>query len=81
MSHVTLQLTTREAEILLDLLRDRVEEVDAELEHCQDDPSALALLVEPGETPPTIEDLEEYRDELLTLVERMPLEDLEIEED
>lgn len=55
--------------IVRDLLEERLEDIAAELEYFEEEPGALVE----GEDELTIEDYEEYRDQVQTLLECLPV--------
>lgn len=71
----TLELTDRQVEILFDLLKERLEDIDEDIAHFEEHPEELKAQDEPGEEPLTIEDYEGYRDEVATLMSLIPYED------
>lgn len=66
----TLTVTDHQLNILRDLLEERLEDIDEEITFYTENPKALEEDAE-GE-PLNIEDYEEYRDEVQTLLDNMP---------
>lgn len=66
----TLTVTDQQLTILRDLLEERLEDIDEEITFYTENPQALE---EDGEGEPLrIEDYEEYRDEVQTLLDNLP---------
>jgi len=66
----TLTLNTEQLIILRDLLEERLEDIDEEIAYFGEHPEALKE--ESDGEPLTIEDYEEYRDEVQTLLDHLP---------
>ncbi|MEB3198193.1 MAG: hypothetical protein VKP62_13415 [Candidatus Sericytochromatia bacterium] len=71
MNH-SVNLTDRQLELVRDLLQERLEDVEADLAHFEENPEALNEDLEPGDEPLQIDDYEAYRDEIQTLLDNMP---------
>lgn len=70
----TIEVTNEQLMILRDLLSERLEDIEEEITHYSEHPEDLKADADEEEL--TIEDFEEYRDEVQTLLDCMP----EIEE-
>lgn len=68
----TVALTDRQAEIIRDLLEERLEDIQEDIEHYEANPEELKEHAEPGEEPLTIADYEHYRDEVESLLSAWP---------
>ena len=68
----TIELTDRQAEIVRDLLAERLEDLEEDIAHYEENPKELEGLTEPGEDPLTVEDYEHYRDEVQSLLSVWP---------
>lgn len=71
----TIELNDRQLSILRDLLEERLEDLDEDITHFEDNPADLAAETEPDEEPLTISDYEHYRDEVQTLMGLLPESD------
>jgi oligoendopeptidase F len=67
----TLTVTDQQLNILRDLLEERLEDIDEEITFYTENPKALEEDAAEGETL-SIEDYEDYRDEVQTLLDNMP---------
>lgn len=65
-------LTERQLEIVHDLLRERLEDIEEDIAHYEQHPEELAETAEAGEEPLRIDDYEAYRDEVQTLIDGLP---------
>lgn len=64
----TIELNDRQLEIVHDLLEERLEDLEEDITHYEENPEELAGLSEPGEEPLTVSDYEHYRDEVQSLL-------------
>ncbi|HEY9722418.1 MAG TPA: hypothetical protein V6D47_10405 [Oscillatoriaceae cyanobacterium] len=64
----TLELNDRQLEIIHDLLEERLEDLEEDITHYEQNPAELAEMSEPGEEPLTVSDYEHYRDEVQSLL-------------
>jgi hypothetical protein len=64
----TLTLHERHLDLIRDLLEERLEDVENDIEHYNEHPEELNSGVEAGEEPVSIEDYEQYRDEIQSLL-------------
>jgi hypothetical protein len=64
----TVDLNSRQLEIIRDLLEERIEDLNGDISHYEIHPEELSELTEPGEEPLSVEDYEHYRDEVQTLL-------------
>lgn len=68
-----IELTSRQLELVRDLLQERLEDVEEDIAHYQAHPEELANAErEPDEEPLRIDDYEAYRDEVQTLLDFLP---------
>ncbi len=67
----TITVTDQQLNILRDLLEERLEDIDEEITFYTENPKALEEDAAEGETL-SIEDYEDYRDEVQTLLDNMP---------
>lgn len=67
-----LELTERQLEIIHDLLEERLEDIDEDIAHYEENPAELQTQLEPGEEPLSIADYEGYRDEVQSLLSVLP---------
>ncbi len=70
MNH-TITITEHQLTVLRDLLEERLEDIDEEITFYTENPKALEEDAAEGETL-NIEDYEDYRDEVQTLLDNMP---------
>jgi hypothetical protein len=68
----TLELNDRQLEIIRDLLEERLEDINEDIEHYEAHPEELAETSENGDEPLTLADYEHYRDEVESLLSLMP---------
>lgn len=68
----TIELNDRELSMIVEVLKDRLEEVEEDIEHYEKHPEELLAETEPGEEPLTIADYEHYRDEVQSLLSTLP---------
>jgi len=67
------ELTSRQLELVRDLLQERLEDVEEDIAHYEAHPEELANAErEPDEEPLRIDDYEAYRDEVQTLLDLLP---------
>lgn len=66
----TIELSDRQLEVIRDLLQERIEDIEEEISFYSEHPEELEADAE-GE-PLTIEDYEDYRDEVQTLLDSLP---------
>lgn len=66
----TITVTDHQLSIIRDLLEERLEDIDEEISYYTENPKALEEDAD-GE-PITIEDYEDYRDEVQTLLDNLP---------
>lgn len=71
MSH-TITLNDEQLIILRDILADRLEDISEEIAFFSENPEALNEAEEEDSEPLTLEDYEEYRDQVETLLEVLP---------
>ena len=71
MTH-TVELNDRELAMIVDILKDRLEEVEEDIEHFEQHPEELNAETEKGEEPLELADYEHYRDEVQTLLSLLP---------
>jgi hypothetical protein len=68
----TIELNDRQLSIIRDLLDERLEDIDEDIAHYEENPSELAAETESGEEPLAIADYEHYRDEVQSLLSVLP---------
>lgn len=67
-----LTLSNRQLELVRDLLEEALENLNEDIAHFEANPHELSEDLPEGVEPPTIEDYEEYRDEVETLLHNLP---------
>lgn len=71
MKHMV-ELNDRQLDIIRDLLEERLEDLNEDITHYEENPAELAETAEPGEEPLTVADYEHYRDEVESLLSQLP---------
>jgi hypothetical protein len=68
----TIELNDRQLSIIRDLLDERLEDIDEDIAHYEENPAELVAETEAGEEPLAIADYEHYRDEVQSLLSVLP---------
>jgi hypothetical protein len=68
----TLTLNDRQLEIIRDLLDERLEDLEEDIAHFEENPKELEAANEGDEEPLSISDYEHYRDEVQSLISSLP---------
>lgn len=68
----TIEINDRQLEIILDLLTERLEDLEEDIAHYEENPKELEAHNEGDEEPLSISDYEHYRDEVQSLITTLP---------
>jgi hypothetical protein len=68
----TVTLNDRQLEIIRDLLEERLEDLEEDIAHYEENPQDLEKENQGDEEPLSIADYEHYRDEVQTLMDSLP---------
>jgi hypothetical protein len=68
----TIEINDRQLEIILDLLTERLEDLEEDIAHYEANPKELEAHNEGDEEPLAISDYEHYRDEVQSLITTLP---------